>query len=204
MKNTTILILLVVILGCSSNQTKTDKISNDTIAIKSFPPKPLIIDNGEEEGWGADIRLSIISVDSIYGSTIYRTNSSYKGKNIGLEIEFAKNNKNILTFRSSDSLSDNLLVTLSDLYELKRVKGRQFISSFEVKYIDLHAFAKTNLGGEVLGQMAPKEYKLFFTGKNDDEYGEFYLNINDEELWLELREKDPEYRPFIIDLLTQK
>ncbi|MCW3110486.1 MAG: hypothetical protein JWQ09_4992 [Segetibacter sp.] len=48
------------------------------------------------------------------------------------------------------------------------------------------------------------QYKLFFHGRNEGDYAELYLNINATEHWIELEEKDEEYRQILIKLLTHK
>jgi len=46
----------------------------------------LFIDNGEEEGWGADIRPSLTEITSTDSFTTYKAISSHEGKNVGIEI----------------------------------------------------------------------------------------------------------------------
>jgi hypothetical protein len=46
--------------------------------------------------------------------------------------------------------------------------------------------------------------KLFFQNEKEDDYAELYFNINDEEQWIELREKDKDYRNMVINFLSTK
>ena len=48
------------------------------------------------------------------------------------------------------------------------------------------------------------QYKLFFQGKDEDDYAELFLDVNETNHLIELKEKDEEYRPAIIKLLTRK
>jgi hypothetical protein len=211
MKHIFRLVILTTLIGCSQNSIKTDQNSN-TSNKHTFPIKPLIIDNGEEsEGWGADIRLSLIEIISTQSSTIYKAVSSYKGKNIGFEINIPKNisesekgGPQILTIKSNGEVSDNLLDALSDLYKQKSNKRRKFAKVVLTDFIDLNEFSEKTFGKEAVTKTKTKELKVFFTTKNPDNSSELYLNINDTENWIEIKEKDSEYRPLIINFLTQK
>jgi len=44
--------------------------------------------------------------------------------------------------------------------------------------------------------------KLFFETEDPEDYAEFYVNINEKEQWLEIREKDQSHRRQIIKFLT--
>ena len=46
--------------------------------------------------------------------------------------------------------------------------------------------------------------KLFFETEDPEDYAELYVNINDKEHWLEIREKDEEYRKQVIKFLSAK
>ena len=59
MKKFPILLLLILSLGCITDQTNTvGKIKRITTTL-TYPIQPLFIDNGDEEGWGA--RYTIFS-----------------------------------------------------------------------------------------------------------------------------------------------
>jgi hypothetical protein len=62
-------------------------------------------------------------------------------------------------------------------------------------------FAKAVAGGQDKESLTIDEYKLFFESKDDE--GELFLNINPMEKWIDLREKDPEYRKTIIKVLSE-
>ena len=204
-----ILILLVVLFGCSDNQADSDKeIKTTNTTDSAYPVKALVIDNGEEEGWGADIRLSVINVIENDTAKIYKAVSDYENKKVGLIVSVIKNkegNKGFgkgLTLKSIGKESDYLLWTLLKLYKQKIDTSMKFINSISVDYVNLNEFAR-NLGADGSGPVVANEYKLFFQGQNDEDYAELYLNINPEEHWIELREKDEEYRPLIIKFLKK-
>ena len=45
--------------------------------------------------------------------------------------------------------------------------------------------------------------KLFYESANENEYAELYLNINENEHWVEIREKDEEYRKAVLGFLSR-
>jgi hypothetical protein len=174
-----------------------------------FPIKELIVDNGEEDGWGADIRLSIVSIAETDTSKLFTAISTYQDKKLGLLVSVPKKKEGEKGFASGISLksigteSDNLLQTLTMLYKQKADSTLKFINSVSVTYVNLDEFSKSlglQDGGEYKTQ---NQYKLFFEGSNEEEYAELYLNISPTEHWIELLEKDEEYRPIIIKFLKQ-
>jgi len=79
-----------------------------------------------------------------------------------------------------------------------------FINSAKLAFVDLNEFAKSKFGKDAIPQTDAKEMKLFFETQDPDDYAELYVNINDKEHWLELREKDEGFRKQVIKFLTAK
>ena len=141
----------------------------------------------------------------------YFANSLYEGKNIGLQVTIPSDspkNENelaqILTFASSGVISHNFIVTLSKLYKEKIDQNIHFISSKRVAFIDLNEFAKSRFGKETVNKSTAKEMKVFFEAENPDDNAELYININETEHWLEIREKDEGYRKQVNKGLSTK
>ncbi len=202
--------LALFVFSCNNSDkapiSNTDSLKENT---ETYPSKELIVDNGEEEGWGADIRLSIISVAETDTSKFYTAISTYQGKRLGLLVSIPKKKEGDKGFGSGISLksigteSDNLLQTLASLYKLKDDSTLKFTNSISVTYVNLDEFVKS-LGAQDGGDYKTQnQYKLFFEGSSEDEFAELYLNISPTEHWIELREKDEEYRPVIINFLKQ-
>src|SRR5437868_1269562 len=97
MKKLAILFLACMQIGCSLNQSKTSDNPNSGI-------KPLIILNDKEDGWGADIRLSLIKIRENDSSRIYKAVSSYNNENLGLLIFVAKKGTNNQGFGNAITL----------------------------------------------------------------------------------------------------
>ena len=201
--------LTLFLLSCNN----ADKTSNSETAKQSnneiLPIKELVIDNGEEEGWGADIRLSIISVKETDTSRVFITTSTYEGKKLGFSVSVPKAKEGNSGFASGIVVksigpeSDNLLLTLSKLYKQKADTTLKFTESVSLTYVNLDEFAKS-LGAKDGGEYKTEnQYKLFYEGIKEGEYAEIYLNINQTEHWIELKEKDEEYRPIIIKFLKR-
>lgn len=208
MQKITIIIFLATLFSCSNSQTNTDNtqiINSDTT---TYAVQPLLVDNGEEEGWGADIKLSIVAKAENDTARIYKAISSYKGQELGLLVFVPKRKEGDKGFGQGISLqsigyqSDYLLQTLYQLYKQTVDTTATFAKKINVTYVNLKEFAKAVSGQE--GQYtAANEYKLFFEGKGDEDYAELYLNINPVDNWIELREKDEEYRPLVLRFLRQ-
>lgn len=202
---------LALFLFSCNNSDKAPSSTTDFPKEKTetYPTKELIVDNGEEEGWGADIRLSIVSVAETDSSKLYTAISTYQDKKLGLLVVVPNKKEGDKGFASGISLksigaeSDNLLQTLANLYKLRADSTLKFTNSISVTYVNLDEFAKS-LGAQDGGDYKTQnQYKLFYEGSSEDEYAELYLNISPAEHWIELREKDEEYRPAIIKFLKQ-
>lgn len=201
----TIIYFLATLLGCSNSQTNTDK--TGTSDTTTYPTNPLLIDNSKES-WGADIRLSIVAKFENDTSNIYKAVSIYDEQELGLLISVPKRKEGDKGFghgillKSVGIQSDYLLRTLSHLYNQPSYKTANFINGVSVNYVNLKAFAKAVTGKE--GQnTATNQYKLFFEGKSDEDYAELFLNINLMDNWIELLEKDKEYRPKVLSFLSK-
>jgi len=210
MKRFSIASILILSLGCSTNETNDAEKVAKTATTNTYPIQPLIIDNGDEEGWGADIRLSLTEVTSADSFITYKAISSHDAKNVGIEFVLPRNKAGtdsptqILEIRSCGETSNNLLTLLSKLYELKVGTTSIFINSAKLPFVDLNEFAKSKFGKDAISQTDAKEMKLFFETQDPDDYAELYVNINDKEHWLELREKDEGFRKQVIKFLTAK
>jgi hypothetical protein len=194
--------IVLTLFGCSTNQTKTDKISTDTSSNLKFPVKPMFIES-EDESMGGDIRLSFTESSTTDKAIIYKVNSTYDNKNIGFELSVPTHGLAKLSIKTDGVKSDNFLHALQKIYKLKVDTTSKFIDFISADcmnmgdYVD--SFNKQSNGSYT----STAENKLFFQGKNEDDYAELYLNINDAEHWIELKEKDEEYRPIIVKLLTR-
>ena len=173
--------------------------------MESFPIKPMVIISEDEDGGGADIRLSITGVLENDTATIYRVVSPWHNKDLGLTFAILKKEHENgfgsgLELRSLGKESDYFLATLAKLYGEKLDSTTHFKASITVNYVNLGGFAKT-LGAKDESDTALVEYKLFFEGKQENEYAELYLNVNPSGKSIELREKDSGYRHSIINFL---
>jgi hypothetical protein len=109
-----------------------------------------------------------------------------------------------LTIKTCGGSSDNLLALLSKLYKLKVETLKHFIDSAKLSFVDLNEFAKAKFGKDAVPHTDAKEMKLFFETEDPEDYAELYVNINEKEHWLELKEKDEGYRKQVIKFLTAK
>lgn len=210
MLKTTVAGLILLLFGCnSSDRTPSSPSDIPKGNNETYPAKELIIDNGEEEGWGADIRLSIVSVAETDTSSLYTAISTYQGNKLGLLVSLPKQKEgdkglaNGIALKSIGTESDNLLQALAQLYKQKTDTSLKFTKSITVAYVNLDEFAKSLGAQDGSEYKTQNQYKLFYEGKNEDDYAELYLNIDPAEHWIEIREKDEEYRPIIVKFLKQ-
>ena len=202
MRKILFLALIFVSYSCSNHSAKDQR---PVASMESFPIKPMVIISEDEDGGGADIRLSITGVLENDTATIYRVVSPWHNKDLGLTFAIPKKEHENgfgsgLELRSLGKESDYFLATLAKLYGEKLDSTTHFKASITVNYVNLGGFAKT-LGAKDESDTALVEYKLFFEGKQENEYAELYLNVNPSGKSIELREKDSGYRHSIINFL---
>ena len=80
------------LLSCAGVVDSKDPVTKSAklAASNTYPIKELTFGDSLEEGWGADIRLSIVQITSTDSSKLYKAISSYKGGNLGLSVEIPK------------------------------------------------------------------------------------------------------------------
>ena len=173
-------IFLLTLFGCSSNQTKTDKVSADTTAILKFPVKPLFIES-EDESMGADIRLSFTESSSTDKAVVYKVNSTYDNKNIGFEISVPTHGLAKLSIKSDGVNSDNFIHVLQKLYKLKVDTTLKFVDIISADCMNMGDYVDSLNKQSNGSYISVAENKLFFQGKSEDDYAELYLNINEKQ-----------------------
>lgn len=207
-------ILALILLSCNNGKKseKGIKVREDLgQSSDSLPSKELVIVKDDEEGWGTDIRLSIVKAEKTDTLITYFVSSHYDGRIIGFKMSIPssppKNGSDlaqILTFTSIGVASDYFISTLSKLYKQKVDQDIHFISSKGVAFIDLDALAKSQFGNVPVNKTSAKEMKIFFEAENPDDNAELYININEKEHWVEIKEKDEGYRKQVIKGFTTK
>ena len=197
-KNFLFLFFLLAAISCSQNTSRK--------AETNFPVKPLSIpgDNGDDWGDG-DFAISITNISKNDTCVIYKAVSSYKNEDLGLLIAVpnspngSKGFGDGIILKSIGKPSDRLLALLATLYKQKLPANSKFIDSVSLAYVDLNQFGKSLVSTDPNNDPDVKEYKLFFQSK--DEEAELYLNIKPKKQLVEIKEKDEEYRPAIIQML---
>lgn len=195
-------IIALTLFGCSANQTKTVKVSTGTTSTFTFPVKPLFIES-EDESMGGDIRLSFTESSTTDKATVYKVNSIYDNKNIGFELSVPVHGLASLSIKTVGVNSDNFIHALQKIYKLKVDTTSKFVDFISADCMNMGDFADSLNKQSNGSYTSTAENKLFFQGKKENDYAELYLNINEVEHWIELKEKDEEYRPIIIKLLTK-
>lgn len=198
MRRLIFLYIILVLAGCQSS----DKLNG-----KKNSVRPLVIFDNEEGAW-EDIRLSVTNIMQNDSAKIYTAISSYDNENVGLSIALPTRNEDTDGFGNKyirinriGIESDNLLHVLAKLYNQRLNANAKFASSINAKYVNLRAYGaslKKQKGNDSLKMSA--DYKLFFQTKDDA--AELFLNVDKAGKWIELKEKDADYRPLIIKILS--
>ena len=210
MNKITLFGLVLFLLSCTNTDKTNNTESVQQLNNQTFPIQALVIGDEEEEGWGTDIRLSIVSVSETDTSKLYTAISNYQDKKLGLLVAIPKQKEGDkglgsgIVLKSIGSESDYLLQTLATLYKQKSDTTLKFTNSVLATYINLDEFAKSLGAKNEAGYQTEYQYKLFYEGNTEGQYAELYMNINPTEHWIELAEKDEEYRPVIIKVFTKK
>lgn len=205
MQHLLIIFFTVAIVSCTDRKNNTQ--SAATTDIKSYPIESLKIDSSDE-GFGADIKLSITEKFENDTANLYKAVSLYNDQELGLLISVPKHEKGAKGFgqgfalRSIGKPSDYLLRTLSQLYKQPDNETKTFIKEMNVNYVNLTSFAKA-ISGQEPQLTEVKQYKLFFEGNTDDDYAEIFLNVDLSNNLIEILEKDTEYRSAILRFLKQ-
>ena len=134
--------LITLLLGCVDNDgDKQNTAKRYDLAERDSTRSPameIMIDSGEEEGWGADLRISLTSVINADSVVTYRAGGMSEGKSVGLQIsvpvavpESQSDVAQIMTIKSIGEASDNLILLLQKLYK-EKASTNKFISSNRV------------------------------------------------------------------------
>jgi hypothetical protein len=190
------------IFGCGSNQSKPNSAANSNI--DTFPSKPIFVDTSEVDGWGGDIRLSFTEKSYTDTSIIYNVNSTFENKHLQFLVSVPKEGHVKLLFKSVGAGSDNFVRFLKYLYSGVTDSLIKLNKQTSVDCIHMGNYVDSLNKQSQATYTTTHTCKLFFQGQKEDDYAELYFNINDEEHWIELREKDKDYRNMIIKFLATK
>ncbi len=199
-------IALLFISGCLNNSSNDKVTASQKLEKKDTLPIPeLFINTNKEDGWGADVRLSISAIFKTDSSITYITNSNYGGEKVGFHITIPLKRmaaEQVMLLGSSGKNSDNLVKLLSRLYKQEIDSSQHFAISKRVAFIDLDEFIKKEIKGYSGDENGINSLKVFFESDNEDDNAEIFININVKEHWIEIKEKDEDYRKQVIKALT--
>jgi hypothetical protein len=182
------------------------------VAAKVQPSGPLVappeVTSEEEQGGFHDLVFYIQEQKRLPdGSQSMRGLGTYKGRQLGLEVVLGPawqsgslgkdvplvTYSGIVTYRSTGVDSDAFVQVLDELYDTKL---RPAAMSKETR------FTAISLAGDPRDlSKGPVKMKLFFESGKEDEYAEFFTNIELASRRLEVHEKDEDYRLPVIKAL---
>ncbi len=201
--------IALIIFSCASKDQSKNGDGKQDLARDTFTIKKLMVDTSTDEGWGADIRISIVENRKTDTSISYIATSFYEDQTVGLQLTIPTNTPNDkkaepqrMRFNSVGPASNNLIMLLSRLYNQRIDSSSHFVAVKEIEFIDLDEFAKKQFGQAPNDPSGSRGLKAFFDSENEKYYGEIYINVNEKEHWIELKEKDEDYRKAVLNALT--
>ncbi len=191
------------LLACSNNPSANKAAIADHRDTNKLTGEAMVINQGRVSARGADLRLSFTGVRDLPKRRAFTIQSNYDNKNIGFTLYVPKKGYAPGRIESTGQASNNFLVILQQLYKQKPDTASIFIDSLSFDCISLgDIYNKDSLGGSQ--SVIAADYKIFMESKDEKNYAELFLNVNEAAHWIELKEKDEEYRAAIIDFLSKK
>jgi len=195
---------LFLLTGCTNTPGDTPP---PPAAVQTFPP--LTIRATTEDGHPGGIRVAIQTTTDTDTTTTFKIISTYEGKPAGLIVVVRRKDGQIAggkaCFKSLGAPSDLFLHVLATEYRQHLDSSARFVDS--ISFIN---WPLNDLLFDSAGQVKPDSWiaadnKLFFNpeSKTGDDYAEMFMNIRAKDQWIEFVEKDADYRPALIKLLTR-
>lgn len=207
MKYSIVVLVLLVMVGCSENQTKKKTLPENSRV------KEMVLFNvrhGESGIDGSDIRLSVKDTTHTDTTVNYEVVSISSNNELGFMISIPKKSGasgfgDGFVLKSIGKPSNFFLYILSVAYGQEMIHLKKFVDEKKVNYVDLRKLAKAEAeknGGKpcIIGG----DYKLFFDNNDGEEPSELYINVDSAANYIEIKEKDPAYRAGILKALSKK
>jgi hypothetical protein len=203
----TIALSVIAFAACSERNAKKNVANEKNSRIRNVVY--FNVKHGNDGVDGGDLRLSIKDTTQTDSTINYEVVSLNGDKEIGLLLSIPKKARptgfgNGFVLKSIGEPSNLLLGVLSALYRHELAKP-QFVDEIKVSYVDLRQLAKTyEKDGNAVGKIGA-DYKLFFEGDDgDEEPAELFINVDSAANYIEIKEKDPDYRAALIKALSKK
>jgi hypothetical protein len=196
--------ILILVVGfstsCDLGFFPSNKIEKDILPIKEMEVFKI-----QEQSFGGDIRMTFSGIDFNDTGRVYRVRALYKDSIIGFDLVKPDKKSGVLKFKSIGTKSDLFLQALYDAYKIPMLNSPNFIDEINIDYINIGQYIDSLIsiskGSYYAGTKA--QYKIFLQGQHEEDYGELYLNIGEDDNWIELEEKHEEYRIPILRILNK-
>jgi hypothetical protein len=200
MQYTIVAFFILALYSCSADTSQADNVIRDESTSTMLKGKRLQI----KESTGIDLRFSFTESFPTEEGTVYHVVSHYDNMNIGFDLIIHNEGDLKLTIKGTGEDSDNFLQVLQTLYKQPADTTLKFTEAIIADCLPLGGYIDRMNKKANANTSSVIEKKLFFQGRKKDEYAEFYLAVNEQKHWIELKEADQTYRPAFIKLLTQK
>ena len=189
-------------MGCTSDSSNSSASSGSY----QYTFKPLVIKKGPGS-WPVNIRLAIQTTTDTDTTRAYKLISSYEGRPLGLILVVPRDDNGKATgskgfLISLGPPSDFFLQAVARLYKQPVDSSAKLADSSSFICMNLNEIYNRQAGQTGETYVVAAEYKLFFNAESENGEAEMLMNINPGEQWVELAEKDKDYRPGLIHFFT--
>ena len=176
------ILVSVLLFSCqqsenTDNNTPTETLINTGV----FPVQPMVLDSA------GNPRLSYTGRTVTDSSVFYQVMATYKGETLGFNLSVPKGEEGTAYLSGTGKGSDNFLHFMQGKYGITADTSGRFAEDVPAHFLSLGT-----------------DNKLIFRNPASGDSAEIYLDINEQEHWIALLEKDTVYRARLIKALTRQ
>jgi len=191
------IVVCVLLFSCQQSESTDNNTPTETLINTSvFPVQPMQLDSAASI---MGLRLSYTGSTVTDSSVFYQVNASYKDETFGFNLSVPKGEEGTAYLSGTGKVSDNLLHFMQGIYGRPADSSKRFAADLSAHFLSLGA-----LVSDSTNQSHGKQGKLIFRVAGTGDSAELYLNINEQEHWIGLLEKDTVYRARLIKALTRQ
>jgi hypothetical protein len=158
----------------------------------------------EDEGGAVDLQLPYTRSITTDSAVTYTVHALYGQKEVGFDVRVPMEGLGKAQFFRTGQISDNFLRMLQKLYKQKNNGNSVFAAMVMADALSMGAYTDSLHKQGNGNYITIDQYKLFFRDDKPDEEAECYLNINQTKHWIELTEKESDYRPKLIKAFAKQ
>ena len=158
---------------------------------ENFPMQAVAV---VDQGGLKDLRLPYTRVIKTDTSRAYLVMGTYEGERIGFGLWMRPSGSSVIRFTSIGEPSDRFLRALQNIYKLEIDKISHFADAESADCLSMGDYVDSLKKNGQGAYVTIEQNKLFFEPDDTAWEAECYLNINASQHWIELKEKEEDYR----------